>query len=139
MKFPATKVIILSLDPQALYVQQALRAGVSGYLLKNITDELEPAIRAVAAGGTFFSRAITDELAGAVPAKPGNGQDLSPRQLEILKLIARGYSTKEIADRLHLSVKTVQSHRTQLMQRLDLHDVAGLVRYAIRHGLIRPD
>lgn len=138
-RFPALKVIVLSLDCHALYVQQTLRAGVSGYLLKNITEELEPAIRAVAAGGTFFSRAITDELAGATTPKLGNGANLSPRQAEVLKLIARGYSTKEIAERLHISVKTVQTHRTELMQRLDLHDVAGLVRFAIRHGLIRPD
>jgi DNA-binding NarL/FixJ family response regulator len=138
-RFPSIKVIVLSLDSHALYVQQTLRAGVSGYLLKNITEELEPAIRAVAAGGTFFSRAITDELAGTTTPKLGHGANLSPRQAEVLKLIARGYSTKEIAERLSISVKTAQTHRTELMQRLDLHDVAGLVRFAIRHGLIRPD
>lgn len=138
-RFPSLKVIVLSLDSHALYVQQTLRAGVSGYLLKNITEELEPAIRAVTAGGTYFSRAITDELAGTATPKLESGSTLSPRQAEVLKLIARGYSTKEIAERLSISIKTVQTHRTELMQRLDLHDVAGLVRFAIRHGLIRPD
>lgn len=137
-RFPSIKVIVLSLDSHALYVQQTLRAGVSGYLLKNITEELEPAIRAVAAGGTYFSRAITDELAGTATPQLESGSTLSPRQAEVLKLIARGYSTKEIAERLSISVKTVQTHRTELMQRLNLHDVAGLVRFAIRHGLIRP-
>jgi DNA-binding NarL/FixJ family response regulator len=138
-RFPSLKVIVFSLDSHALYVQQTLRAGVSGYLLKNITDELEPAIRAVTAGGTYFSRAITDELAGTATPKLESDSTLSPRQAEVLKLIARGYSTKEIAERLSISVKTAQTHRTELMQRLDLHDVAGLVRFAIRHGLIQPD
>jgi DNA-binding NarL/FixJ family response regulator len=138
-RYPAVRTIVISLDTEAMYVQQALRAGVSGYLLKNFTDELEPAIRAVAAGGTFFSRAITDELAGSAQSGHSVPPTLTPRQLEVLKLIARGYSTKELADRLRISVKTAQTHRTDLMQRLDLHDVAGVVRYAIRQGLIRPD
>lgn len=141
-KFPKVRVIVMSLDAHTVYIQQALRAGVAGYLLKNLAEELEPALRAVAAGGTYFSRAVTDALTQVVPmpvVREAAETTLTARQIEVLKLIAKGYTTKEIADKLDISFKTVQTHRTELMQRLDVHDVAGVVRYAIRNGLVNSD
>ena len=124
------------------YVLQALRAGASGYLLKGATPvELEMAVTAVARGETYLSPAMSKHVvedyvrrSGAEPAP-----SLTPRQREVLQLVAEGRSTKEIAARLGLSVKTVETHRTQLMARLDIHDIAGLVRYAIRVGLVTPN
>jgi len=141
-RFPDVRIIVLSLHSNARYVREAIRAGVSGYLLKNLADELEPALRTVAAGGTYFSPAVSHALPSAM--QPGmvqeNGNELlTPRQLEILKLIARGYTTKEVAQKLGISFKTAQTHRTQLMERLNIHEVAGLVRYAIRNGLVSSD
>ncbi len=137
---PTTRVIMLSMHANEEYVVQALRAGAAGYLLKSAaTAELELAIQAVARGETYLSptiskRLITDYLAR--DAGKGPMDELTARQREILQLIAEGKSTKEIAALLNVSVKTVESHRAQLMERLDIHDVAGLVRYAIRMGLI---
>jgi len=135
--FPKVRVIMLSLHTQSYHVRQALEAGVSGYLLKNLADELEPALRAVAAGKTFFSPAIAQHLPS--DARKTKKSLLTPRQQEILKLIAKGSSTKEVASKLAISVKTAQTHRSELMNRLDIHDVAGLVRYAIRTGLVSSD
>jgi DNA-binding NarL/FixJ family response regulator len=100
------------------------------------------AVRAVAAGSRYYSRALRHALpAEMTPAvvRESGAASLTPRQLEILKLIARGNTTKEVARQLGISIKTAQTHRTQLMERLDIHDVAGLVRYAIRAGLVTPD
>ena len=142
-RWPATKVIILSMHFNEEYVSRALRAGAAGYLLKDAgTSELEAAIRAVVRGQTFLSAAVSRRGAAA-----GDGvargatalEALTPRQREVLQLIAEGHSTKGTAAVLGLSVKTVETHRTQLMQRLAIHDVAGLVRYAMRAGLINPD
>ena len=141
-RWPATKVIILSMHSNEEYVSRALRAGAAGYLLKDAgTSELEAAIRAVVRGQTFLSAAVSRRA----PAGDGAAQGptaleaLTPRQREVLQLIAEGHSTKGTAAVLGLSVKTVETHRTQLMQRLAIHDVAGLVRYAMRAGLINPD
>ena len=123
---------------------RALRAGASGYLLKDAaTAELELALKAVSAGETYLSPAISrgviDSYLGRVEGKQSPLDQLTPRQREILQLIAEGRSTKEIAFTLNVSVKTVETHRAQLMDRLDIHDVAGLVRYAMRVGLISPE
>lgn len=140
---PEVRVVILSMHQTEEYVRQALRHGASGYLLKDAAPlELEMAIKAVRRGDTFLSSAVskgvlsdyvkrlrTDELPGA---------QLTPRQREVLQLIAEGHSTKEVARRLDLSVKTVDTHRSQLMRQLDIHEVTGLVRYAMRTGLISP-
>jgi DNA-binding NarL/FixJ family response regulator len=146
--FPGVRVIILSMHANEEYVLQALRAGASGYLLKGArAAELELAVTAVANGETYLSPAaskhVVDEYvqraAGSTPAGSDEralGERLTPRQREILQLIAEGHSTKEIARMLQISVKTAESHRTQLMERLGIHDVAGLVRYALRAGLI---
>ena len=135
---PKTKVIILSMHANEEYVAQALKAGASGYLLKDAaTTELEMALKAVAQGQFYLSPSISRQVVDSYLHGGPTGLDLlSPRQREILQLIAEGKSTREIAESLHLSVKTIETHRAQLMERLDIHDTAGLVRYALRKGLI---
>jgi DNA-binding NarL/FixJ family response regulator len=143
-EFPHVRVMILSMYDNEEYVLQALRAGASGYLLKeSAPKELEVAISAVLAGETYLSPPISRQVVDNYIARTGSGQKpaqpLTPRQREILVLIGEGCSTREIAQRLGLSVKTVETHRAQLMERLDIHDVAGLVRYAVRVGLVSVD
>lgn len=142
--YPGVKVVILSMHASEEYVLQALRAGAAGYLLKDsATLELALALEAVARGETYLSPPISRQVVENYLRRVG--EDVRPlaaltaRQREILQLIAEGASTKEIARRLELSVKTVESHRAQLMERLGIHDVAGLVRFAIRHGLVSPE
>jgi DNA-binding NarL/FixJ family response regulator len=138
---PATRVIILSMHATEDYVLRAVRAGAAGYLLKDARPvELEWAIRAVDRGETYFSPAAATHLANHFRRGGVNSrlESLTPRQREILQLIAEGHSTKEIARLLKVSVKTAEAHRTQLMMRLDLHDVAAVVRYAIQVGLVDP-
>jgi len=141
---PATRVIILSMHADQIYVRQALQAGAAGYLLKGADlAELELALKAVMRGDTYLSPSISKDLVGNLL----NGKtpalnpldELTPRQREILQLIAEGRTTKEIASRLDLGIKTVETHRAQLMERLDIHDVAGLVKFAIRAGLTQAD
>lgn len=142
-EFPDVQVIILSLYANHEYVAQALRSGATGYLLKNSRQaELEVAIDAVLHGQTYLSPAVSQH-AGTGPGRPTEAlpaalDRLTPRQCQILQLIAEGKSTKEVAQSLGLSVKTAEMHRTHLMQRLNLHDVTGLVRFAIRVGLVSP-
>jgi DNA-binding NarL/FixJ family response regulator len=143
-EFPNVRVIILSAHANEEYVWQALRSGAAGYLLKDAgTAELELALNAVARGETYLSPAVSKHVVAdyvrRVGGEPRTLELLTPRQREILQLIAEGQTTKEIARTLHISVKTVETHRMQLMERLDIHDVAGLVKYAIRTGLIEPD
>jgi DNA-binding NarL/FixJ family response regulator len=140
-EYPHVKVIILSMHANEEYVLQSLSAGARGYLLKDSgTAELELAIRAVMKGETFLSPAVSKHVIEEYVQRQGDPQSpfhiLTPRQREILQLIAEGLSTKDIARKLDLSIKTVDTHRTQLMDRLDIHEIAGLVRYAIRTGLI---
>jgi len=139
--YPQVKVIILSIYSDEEHVYQALRAGAAGYLLKDAaTEELELAIRSVAHGDTYLgpqiSRPLIDEYLHRTKA-PGSVENLSIRQRQVLQLIAEGKTTKQVALELHIGVKTVESHRAQLMDRLNIHDVAGLVRYAIRMGLVK--
>jgi DNA-binding NarL/FixJ family response regulator len=138
--FPEVRVLILSMHANEEYVLQALRAGARGYILKDAaTEDLERALKAVAAGQTHFSpsilRPVIEDYLQKRGTQEGPFETLTPRQREILQLIAEGQSTKEIAFTLKVSVKTVEAHRVQLMERLDIHDVAGLVKYAIRMGL----
>ncbi len=140
-RFPATRVILLSMHANEEYVHQALKAGAAGYLLKDAgAAELELAVRAVARGDTYLSPAISKQVVSDYVRRTGaettSLQALTPRQREILQLIAEGHTTKEIARKLDLGVKTIETHRAALMRRLDIHDVAGLVRYAIRSGLV---
>lgn len=141
---PEIRVIFLSMHLEEEYVREALRVGAAGYLLKDSgTAELEMAIRAVARGQSFLSPAVSTKVMADYQriTKGGGSTDdpLTPRQREVLRFIAEGHSTKAIARRLGLSVKTVETHRAQLMDRLNIHEVAGLVRYAIRAGLVRPE
>jgi DNA-binding NarL/FixJ family response regulator len=139
-EFPDIHVIILSMYSTEEYVLQALRAGASAYLLKNADGtELETAIRAVQRGETYLSQAISEHVAAYIRRA---GSETSPlerltlRQREILQLIAEGYSTKNIAAKLHLSEKTVETHRANLMKQLEIYDIPSLVRFAIRTGII---
>lgn len=141
---PATRVILLSMHANEEYLQQALYSGASGYLLKGADlTELELAIRTVGRGETYFTPAVAKYAIEAYRGKTEGATTplarLSMRQREVLQLIAEGHSTKDIAQQLNLSVKTVETHRAQLMERLAIHDVPGLVRFAMRVGLIQPD
>ena len=150
-EYPKLRIIILSMHATEAFVLEALRAGASGYLLKGAaTPELGLAIQAVARGETYLSSAVSGHVIDAFKrspsgetrqdAKPGRADtDLTPRQREVLQLIAEGHSTREIAQKLNISVKTAKTHRTELMRRLDLHDVAALVRYAMQIGLVSQD
>jgi DNA-binding NarL/FixJ family response regulator len=139
--FPNVKVIILSAHANEEYVIRALRHGAAGYLLKDAaTIELELAINSVAQGKTYLSPAISRTVIDSYLERVGNLsspiEQLTARQREILQLIAEGRNTKEIGGTLDISVKTVEAHRLQIMARLDIHDVPGLVRYAVRSGLV---
>lgn len=139
--WPDTRVLILSMFESEEYVAQALANGAKGYILKDAApDEMETAIRTVMSGGSYLSSAMSQLVLGAYVQQLRGEKpptiNLSPRQREVLQLIALGHSTKDIARRLDLSVKTVETHRTRLMQQLGIHEIAGLVRYALRTGLI---
>jgi DNA-binding NarL/FixJ family response regulator len=142
-EFPQVGVIILSMHADEEYVLRALHVGAAGYLLKDANiAELERAITTVANGETYFSPAISGLVADCVC---GAGQDptslelLTPRQREVLQLIAEGHTTRDIGQIVGISHKTVETHRMALMERLDIYDLAGLVRYAIRVGLVTSD
>lgn len=141
---PRTRVVVLSMHAGESYITQALRAGVAGYLLKDsAAADLAAALETVGRGGLFLSPSISQQLVTAYlrgdSPQETPLENLSPRQREVLQLLAEGRSTKEIAADLGLSIKTVETHRAQIMERLAIHDVAGLVRFAIRTGLISPD
>jgi len=142
---PSTRFVILSMHGSPSHVAQALSAGAKGYLLKDAAaDELPILLRAVMRGETYLSPGVSrhvvegflDRARAPNPEKESAADGLTPRQRETLQLVAEGRSTKEIAQLLGLSVKTVDTHRSQIMDRLDIHEVAGLVRYAIRIGLV---
>lgn len=146
-ELPEVKIIILSMHSNEEYVVQALRAGANGYLLKDSAPtELEFAINAVIRGETYLSPSISKHVVDTYLRRITDFskltettdvyKDLTSRQREILQLIAEGNSTKDIANKLNVSIKTVETHRMQLMDRLGIHDIAGLVRYAIRMGII---
>jgi DNA-binding NarL/FixJ family response regulator len=142
--FPSVKVIILSAHANEEYVIRALRNGAAGYMLKDAaTAELELAIKSVAEAKTYLSPSISRTVIDSYLERVGNVssplEHLTGRQRETLQLIAEGKNTKEIAGMLGISIKTVEAHRLQLMGRLDIHDVPGLVRYAIRSGLVSPE
>jgi DNA-binding NarL/FixJ family response regulator len=137
---PKTKVMVLTKHDDDQYVQEALRAGVRGYVLKiQAADDLVHAIREVCRGSIYLSPGISRAVVGAylsrarIPADP-----LSSRERQVLQLIGEGKSTREIALQLGISMKTAESHRTRLMRKLDIHETASLVRYALRRGLIQP-
>ena len=140
---PKSKVLILSSYSDDEYVQQLTDAGASGYLVKQTAaQDLVTAIREANKGNAFFSPAISRRLLehyrSSLGRPPGEKKapKLTPRELEVLQLIAEGYANKQIAGELFISIKTVEKHRQQLMHKLDIHDVAGLTRYAIGKGII---
>lgn len=140
-QYPHVGVIILSMHANDEYVRESLQAGARGYLLKGADPlELQVALKAVSRGETYLTPSVSNHVVtGFVSGcKPrGSALDsLTSRQREVLQLIAEGRSTKDIAQTLNLSVKTVETHRADIMERLDIHDVPGLVKFAIRSGLI---
>lgn len=140
-QWPAVKVVMLSMHQDEQYVRQALKMGASGYLLKDsATTELGLAMRAVHRGETYLSPAaskgVLSDYVQRLRSDDSTDVHLTPRQREVLQLIAEGCSTKEVAQRLDLAVKTVETHRTLLMKQLGVHEVAGLVRYALRTGIV---
>lgn len=143
--WPQTRVLMLSMHQNEEYVRQALRHGAVGYLLKDAAPlQLEMALKAVISGEIYLcpsvSRGVMNDYVQRLRCDDSEQPaPLTPRQREVLKLIAQGQSTKEIARSLDISVKTVDTHRSQLMKQLHIHEVTGLVRYALREGLISAD
>jgi DNA-binding NarL/FixJ family response regulator len=149
-EFPEVRVIILSMYLNEEYVLQAMRVGAAGYLMKDSkSEELELAIKAVADGRKYLSSPVSKKVIEAYIKQPlksgpmvnrtGVYERLTPRQREVVQLITEGHTTKEIAKKLNVSIKTIDAHRTQIMDRLDIHDVASLVRYAIQMGIVKLD
>ena len=143
---PKTKILVLSVHADERFVAKALRAGVSGYLLKDsAATELTSAVGAVGRGETYLSPAVSSKVVEGYlrHLDKGGGDDplagLTARQREILQLIAEGRTNRQIAEVIGVTVKTVEAHRAQLMERLDIRDVPGLVRLAIRAGLVPPE
>lgn len=142
---PAVRIIMLTVHADQAYVTQALAAGVRGYVLKQaVTAELAKAIRMVQSGQVFLSPEISGGSAPGMLGQPAVREpdapvdELTLREVEVLQLIAEGCSSKEIAQLLALSVKTIETHRSRLMAKLNIHETAGLVRYAIRKRIVQP-
>ena len=135
---PQSRVLMLSMEDDPAYVRQAFAAGASGYVLKEAADnEVVDAVRRVAAGEQYVhpvlgARLVSPSITGAVP-----NEDLSEREVEILSLLAMGYTNPEIAEQLVVSVRTVESHRSHILTKLRLTTRAELVRYAMEHGLMK--
>jgi DNA-binding NarL/FixJ family response regulator len=136
---PKTKTILLTRHDEDQYVTEALRAGVKGYVLKHqAANDLVHAIHQVCRGGVYLSPSISRAVVEAYLSKTELPSDrLSSRERQVLQLVGEGKSTKEVAALLGISVKTAESHRSRVMQKLDIHETASLVRYAIRRGLIQ--
>jgi two-component system, NarL family, response regulator NreC len=135
---PRTKVVLLTMHTEDHLILESLRAGVTGYVLKTkAASELVQALRAVCRGEMFLTQSISRTIVQAfLQNTPVPGNPISDRERQVLQLVAEGKTTKEIASLLGISVKTAESHRSNLMEKLNIHDTAGLVRYAIRIGLI---
>ena len=156
---PATQVLMLTMHESEEYFLQALRMGAAGYLVKKAApSDLQMAINSIAQGGaflypglaktlirsyiassTFETRTTSDHKTGNTSNLAQALQVLTPREIEILRLVAEGHTNQEIADQLTLSIKTVQTHRANMMEKLDLRDITHLVRFAVRYGLIPPE
>ncbi|MGH7227942.1 MAG: response regulator [Nitrospiraceae bacterium] len=137
---PKTKIVLLTMHTEDHYVLEALRAGIKGYILKTkAAEELVQAIQEVSRGKLYLTPGVSEAVVQAYLAKTElPPEPLSPREREVLQLIAEGKTTKEAAVVLGISVKTAESHRTRIMEKLDIHETASLVRYAIRRGLVQP-
>lgn len=139
-RFPSMRVVMLTMHDEEEFVLSAMRGGAAGYVLKDATpSELQLALETVRGGNTFISPSVAKTLAAYLQKTrdgPPRTMPLTPRQREVLRLIAESRHTKEIATLLGISVKTVEMHRVRIMGKLDIHDVPGLVRYALRAGMI---
>lgn len=138
--FPEIKTILLTMYTDKGYVLQALKAGAKGYILKTqAAEDLIRAIREISRGEVYLSPSVAASVVDAYLSRTEVGADpLTARERQILQLIAEGKTTKEVARTLNISFKTAQSHRSHIMDKLDVHDIAGLVRYAIKGGLLHP-
>ena len=138
--FRKTKTILLTQHDEGQYIHEALEAGVKGYVLKNqAASELVQAIRQVSRGQVYLSPGVSSAVMEAYQSKSERPKNrLTGRERQVLQMIAEGKSTKDVASLLGISVKTAESHRTRLMQKLEIHETASLVRYAIRHGFVEP-
>jgi two-component system, NarL family, response regulator NreC len=138
--FPKVKTILLTQHDEDQYVSEALQAGVKGYVLKSqVASDLLQAIQQVSRGQVYLSPGVSRAVMEAYRSKSEKHEDrLTLRERQVLQLIAEGKSTKDIASLLGISVKTAESHRTRLMQKLDIHETATLVRYAVRRGIVQP-
>ena len=149
-EFPDLKVVILTVHEDEEYAYQILRAGASAYVVKSASKrEIIAAINSAMSGERFFSPGISRMIIDSFVTRAreqesapdgraiSSGGQLTPRETEILQYIAQGYSNRKIAEALYLSIRTVNTHRTNLMQKLDIHDTARLVRYAIESGLVK--
>jgi DNA-binding NarL/FixJ family response regulator len=142
--FPATKILILSAHSDLEYIEQIVKAGASGFLIKQSSgDVLARAVRELHQGKTFFTPSIAKQLKNAfqtssqgIGLRKKNDHQLTSRETELLQLIAEGHVNKQIAGELNISIKTVEKHRQHLMEKLDIHDIAGLTRFAIAAGII---
>jgi two-component system, NarL family, response regulator NreC len=137
---PKTKSILLTQHNEDQYVSEALGAGVKGYVLKSqAAGDLVQAIRQISLGEAYLSPGVSGAVMEAFRSKSERPRDpLTARERQVLQLIAEGKSTKDIASLLGISTKTAESHRTRLMQKLDIHETASLVRYAVRRGIVQP-
>lgn len=140
-RLPKVKLIVVTMHADTAYVRAAFKAGASGYLLKrSASDELEQAIRAVLAGNFYVTPFIAKDIIASLLAPPSTerqtGEDLTARQREVLQLLAEGHSAKEIAGILKISPRTVEFHKSQIMDQLNLHTTAELIKYAFTRGII---
>jgi DNA-binding NarL/FixJ family response regulator len=136
---PATKVILLSMHDESPYVLDALRIGVKGFVTKtHAADDLVHAIREALRGKTYLSPELSQTIITAIQLKADVAEDpLTPRERQVLQLVAEGKTTRQAAELLNISVKTAETHRNRIMEKLNVHETAGLVRYAIRRGMIQ--
>lgn len=143
---PQSKILVLTQYDDTEYIYRFLKAGVAGYVLKKaVGSDLVSAIRAVTQGKVFLDPSIAEKVVKGFLEQPKGAKDetlyekLSDREKQVLKLLAEGHTMQQIADVLHLSIKTVMTHRTNLMEKLDIHNRTELIKYAIRQGLVRAD
>jgi two-component system response regulator NreC len=131
---PGTEIVVLTMQNEPAFARRALQAGVRGYVLKEAADaELVEAVRSAAAGSTYLQPALGARLAAA---EDGGGDELSEREREVLRLLALGHTNAEVAEQLYISIRTVESHRAHIQQKLSLSGRAELVRYALEHGMV---
>jgi two-component system response regulator NreC len=134
---PATEIVVLTMQNEPAFARRALQAGVRGYVLKEAADtELVQAVRSAAAGDIYLQPALGARLAAG--GNGSDGEELSERERDVLRLIALGHTNAEVAERLYISIRTVESHRAHIQQKLRLSSRAELVRYALEHGMVEP-